>query len=172
MAEDRGVRKVRVGIVLGDQMNKTRVVGVEWSMPHPRYKRRVRRLTRFKAHDEQNTAKVGDRVLISETRPTSKEKRWRIVQVLERAETVDVRPEEVDATLLKELQAKTQGSTDANDLSGGDALEYLFDRNVIGARCLVGMIRNANACGLYGVDNQVEFDQAITPCINIHHEYR
>lgn len=111
MAIERGDRKTRIGIVLSDKMDKTRVVGVEWSMPHWLYKRRVRRLTKFKAHDEQNITKVGDRVLISETRPLSKDKRWRIVQVVEKAEVVDVKPEEVDATLLQELQAKMSTPT-------------------------------------------------------------
>jgi small subunit ribosomal protein S17 len=104
--DTRGTRKVRVGIVLSDKMDKTRVVGVEWKMPHWLYKRPVRRLTKFKAHDEENATRVGDRVMISETRPLSKDKRWRIVQVLEKAEVVDVAPEEVDTTLLAELTAK------------------------------------------------------------------
>ena len=120
MAEDRGARKTRVGIVLSDAMDKTRVVGVEWSMPHWLYKRRVRRLSRFKAHDEQNATKVGDRVMISETRPMSKDKRWRIVQVLEKAEIVDVRPEEVDATLLQELQAKAPSPTEGETTEPGE----------------------------------------------------
>ena len=106
MPKERGTRKTRIGVVLSDKMDKTRVVGVEWSMPHWLYKRRVRRITRFKAHDELNATKTGDRVLISETRPMSKDKRWRIVQAIEKAETVDVKPEEVDATLLLELAAR------------------------------------------------------------------
>lgn len=106
MTNERGTRKVRVGVVLSDKMDKTRVIGVEWSMPHWLYKRRVRRITKFKAHDEQNASKIGDRVMITETRPMSKDKRWRIVQVLEKAEVVDVAPEEVDTTLLQELSAR------------------------------------------------------------------
>ena len=115
MTREQGDRKTRIGIVLSDKMDKTRVIGVEWSMPHWLYKRRVRRLTKFKAHDEQNMAKIGDRVMISETRPISKEKRWRIVQVLEKAEVVEVMPEEVDATLLQELQAKMTGPAGGMD---------------------------------------------------------
>ena len=115
MTREQGDRKTRIGIVLSDKMDKTRVIGVEWSMPHWLYKRRVRRLTKFKAHDEQNMAKIGDRVMISETRPLSKEKRWRIVQVLEKAEVVEVMPEEVDATLLQELQAKMTGPAGGMD---------------------------------------------------------
>lgn len=111
MPNERGTRKTRIGIVLSDKMDKTRVVGVQWSMPHWLYKRRVRRITRFKAHDELNATKTGDRVMISETRPLSKDKRWRIVQVIEKAEIVDVQPQEVDASLLQELQARPAAGT-------------------------------------------------------------
>jgi len=112
MPSARGTRKTRIGIVMSDKMDKTRVVGVEWSMPHWLYKRRVRRITRFKAHDELNATTIGDRVLISETRPLSKDKRWRIVQVIERGEAVAVKPEEVDATLLQGLQARPAAETE------------------------------------------------------------
>ncbi len=77
--------KTRVGLVVSDKMNKTRVVVVERSFRHPQYERVVKRSTRFKAHDERNEAHVGDRVLIVETRPLSKDKRWRIKEILERA---------------------------------------------------------------------------------------
>ena len=77
--------KSRVGLVVSDKMNKTRVVVVERSFRHPQYERVVKRTTRFKAHDERNEAHVGDRVLIVETRPLSKDKRWRIKEILERA---------------------------------------------------------------------------------------
>jgi small subunit ribosomal protein S17 len=79
------VLKSRVGLVVSDKMNKTRVVVVERSFRHPQYERVVKRSTRFKAHDERNEAHVGDRVLIVETRPLSKDKRWRIKEILERA---------------------------------------------------------------------------------------
>jgi small subunit ribosomal protein S17 len=79
------VQKTRVGLVVSDKMNKTRVIVVERSFRHPRYERVVKRTTRFKAHDERNEAHVGDRVLIEETRPLSKDKRWRIKEILERA---------------------------------------------------------------------------------------
>jgi len=108
MTTERGKRKVRIGVVLSDRMDKTRVVGVEWSQVHPLYQRRVRRFTRFKVHDQANEARAGDRVRIVETRPLSKGKRWRIVEIIERAEAVEVRPEEVDTTLLKELEEKPE----------------------------------------------------------------
>lgn len=104
--QERGRRKTRVGVVISDKMNKTRVIGVEWSMPHRLYKRPVRRLSRFKAHDELNTSHIGDRVLISETRRLSKDKRWWIVEIVEKAEVVDVTPEEVGTTLLESLTAE------------------------------------------------------------------
>ena len=77
--------KTREGVVVSDKMTKTRVVIIERVYRHPRYERVVRRSKKLKAHDEGNTTKVGDRVLIEETRPLSKEKRWRIRQVLERS---------------------------------------------------------------------------------------
>jgi small subunit ribosomal protein S17 len=78
------VQKTRIGRVVSDKMNKTRVVTVERAFRHPRYQRVVKRTTRFKVHDEGNESHVGDRVLIIETRPLSKDKRWRIKEILER----------------------------------------------------------------------------------------
>ena len=77
-----GVKKTREGVVVSDKMTKTRVVLIERVFRHPRYERVITRSKRLKAHDEKNASKVGDRVLIEETRPLSKEKRWRILQVL------------------------------------------------------------------------------------------
>ena len=77
-----GVKKRREGVVVSDKMTKTRVVVIERVFRHPRYQRVITRSKRLKAHDERNASKVGDRVLIEETRPLSKEKRWRILQVL------------------------------------------------------------------------------------------
>ena len=77
--------KTRVGLVVSDKMSKTRVVVVERSFRHSQYERVIKRTSRFKAHDERNEAHVGDRVLIVETRPLSKDKRWRIKEILARA---------------------------------------------------------------------------------------
>ncbi|WP_062305146.1 30S ribosomal protein S17 [Alicyclobacillus sendaiensis] len=89
MAEnERNQRKVRVGKVVSDKMDKTIVVAVEERVMHPLYGKTVRRTKKFKAHDENNEAKVGDVVRIMETRPLSKEKRWRLVEIVERAEIV------------------------------------------------------------------------------------
>ena len=78
------MKKTREGVVVSDKMTKTRVVLIERVYRHPRYDRVVRRSKRLKAHDEANSTKVGDRVLIEETRPLSHDKRWRIRQVIER----------------------------------------------------------------------------------------
>ncbi len=80
--EKATVRKTRVGVVVSDKMNKTITVEVERRVPHPRFKKIVRKTSKFYAHDEQEQAKVGDRVLISETRPLSKLKRWNLEEVL------------------------------------------------------------------------------------------
>ena len=80
-----GERKTREGVVVSDAMQKTRVVKIERVYRHPQYQRVIRMSKKLKAHDEENTSHVGDRVLIEETRPMSKEKRWRIRQVLTKA---------------------------------------------------------------------------------------
>ncbi len=84
-AAERGRRKVRTGVVVSDAMDKTVVVRIASQMRHPMYGKTVRRTTRLKAHDDANDAHVGDTVRIVETRPLSKTKRWRVVQVVERA---------------------------------------------------------------------------------------
>jgi small subunit ribosomal protein S17 len=81
----RTARKTRVGVVVSDKMDKTVVVEIERRFPHPLYGKMVTRTKRLKAHDEENAAKKGDRVRISETRPLSKQKRWRVLEILERA---------------------------------------------------------------------------------------
>lgn len=80
-----GERKTREGVVVSDRMQKTRVVVIERVYRHPQYQRVIRRSKKLKAHDETNSSRVGDRVLIEETRPLSKEKRWRIREILSRA---------------------------------------------------------------------------------------
>ena len=85
MTEQRALRKVRTGKVVGDAMDKTVVVRVIDLKQHPLYRKVVRRATKFKVHDENNQCHVGDRVRIMETRPLSKQKRWRVVEVVEKA---------------------------------------------------------------------------------------
>jgi small subunit ribosomal protein S17 len=84
-ATKRGARKTRLGIVVSDKMEKTVVVAIERRFPHPLYGKMVTRTKRLKAHNEDNSAKTGDRVRIMETRPLSKDKRWRVVEIVERA---------------------------------------------------------------------------------------
>ncbi|BCJ37873.1 30S ribosomal protein S17 [Actinocatenispora thailandica] len=83
--EQRGRRKVREGLVVSDKMDKTVVVAVEDRVKHPLYGKVMRRTNKLKAHDEQNQCGVGDRVRLMETRPQSATKRWRIVEILEKA---------------------------------------------------------------------------------------
>ncbi len=81
----RHARKVRTGLVVSDKMQKTVVVAIERRVPHPVYGKMVTRTMHLKAHDEENAAKTGDTVRVMETRPLSKDKRWRVVEIVERA---------------------------------------------------------------------------------------
>ncbi len=81
----RNERKTREGIVVSDKMDKTVVVMTETMVLHPLYKKRVKSTKKYKAHDENNACKEGDKVLIMETRPLSKDKRWRVVEIIEKA---------------------------------------------------------------------------------------
>jgi len=78
-------RKTRVGKVISDKMDKTIVVAVENRVPHPLYKKIIKRTYKLKAHDENNECRVGDKVRVMETRPLSKDKRWRLVEIIEKA---------------------------------------------------------------------------------------
>ena len=84
-APQRGTRKTRMGRVVSDKMRKTVVVAIERRQPHPVYGKMVTRTRKVKAHDEENAAKTGDLVRIAETRPLSKDKRWRLLEIVERA---------------------------------------------------------------------------------------
>jgi small subunit ribosomal protein S17 len=84
-ATERNARKSRIGKVVSDKMQKTVVVAIDRRVQHPVYGKMVRKTTRLKAHDEENSAKTGDTVRIMETRPLSKDKRWRVVEIVERA---------------------------------------------------------------------------------------
>lgn len=82
---ERNLRKTRTGVVVSDKMDKTIVVAVKDNVKHPLYKKIMKRTVKFKAHDENNECGIGDRVLIMETRPLSKDKRWRLVKIVEKA---------------------------------------------------------------------------------------
>ncbi len=83
--EERNLRKTRVGMVVSDKMDKTIVVAVQDNVRHPLYGKIVKKTYKLKAHDEKNECKVGDRVKVMETRPLSKDKRWRLVSIVEKA---------------------------------------------------------------------------------------
>ncbi len=85
IVEERNLRKTRVGVVVSDKMEKTIVVAVKDNVKHPLYNKIVKRTYKLKAHDEANDAHIGDTVKVMETRPLSKDKRWRLVEVMERA---------------------------------------------------------------------------------------
>lgn len=82
---ERNLRKTRVGKVVSDKMDKTVVIAIQDSVKHPLYKKIIKRTVKFKAHDENNSCGIGDKVLIMETRPMSKDKRWRVVEIVEKA---------------------------------------------------------------------------------------
>lgn len=83
--EERNLRKTMIGTVVSDKMDKTIVVAVETSVAHPIYNKTVKRTYKLKAHDEENVCQIGDKVKVMETRPLSKDKRWRVVEVVEKA---------------------------------------------------------------------------------------
>jgi small subunit ribosomal protein S17 len=87
--------KTRLGQVVSDRMDKTVVVAVEISKRHPLYKKTIKRVVKYKAHNENNECRVGDKVRIVETRPLSRHKRWRVAEIITKGEVVEVKPEEV-----------------------------------------------------------------------------
>jgi small subunit ribosomal protein S17 len=89
-------RKTKFGRVVSDKMDKTVVVAVETSKRHPLYKKTIKRIVRYKAHDESNKCKVGDIVEVIETRPLSRQKRWRVAEIISRGEVVEVQPREIE----------------------------------------------------------------------------
>ena len=84
-AVERNLRKTRIGMVVSDKMDKTVVVAIQDNVKHPKYGKVIKRTVKFKAHDENNECAVGDKVSIMETRPLSKEKRWRVIEIIEKA---------------------------------------------------------------------------------------
>ncbi len=83
--EQRGLRKTRVGIVVSDKMDKTITIAIERKVPHPIYRKYFKKTTKLMAHDEKSECRVGDKVKVMETRPLSKSKRWRLVEIVEKA---------------------------------------------------------------------------------------
>jgi small subunit ribosomal protein S17 len=100
-----GGRKVREGTVVSDKMTQTVVVAVHSAIRHPLYKKTIRRVRKYMAHDEDQKAKIGDRVRIVEAAPISKHKRWRVAEVLSHGDVPELAPEAIDATLVEDLAA-------------------------------------------------------------------
>jgi len=88
-------KKVRIGHVIGVKMDKTVVVAIETLKRHPLYGKTIKKVAKYKVHDENNTCKLGDKVKIIETRPLSKEKRWRVSEIITRKEVAEVKPQEI-----------------------------------------------------------------------------
>ena len=128
-------RKVRIGRVVSDKMDKTVIVAYGWSTPHPIYEKAMRRETRFMTHDPENQAKLGDVVRIVESRPISKTKRWRLAEILSSREIAELQPEEIQVdesvvsaaatSAIDQAEAAESASTtpDAESTSGGDLEE-------------------------------------------------
>jgi len=89
-------RKIKIGKVVSDKMDKTVVVSVEWLQPHRVYKKNVRKWSRFKVHDGSNECRLGDTVRIIETKPTSKTKRWKVEEILQKGDVAELQPSEIN----------------------------------------------------------------------------
>ena len=114
----RARQKVRVGRVVSGSMDKTVVVAVEWQQRHILYKKSIRRITKFYAHDADNRCQKGDLVRIQETRPLSRMKRWRVLGILERREVEDVRPVELGEGILTEELGEEAGTEEGTPGEG------------------------------------------------------
>ena len=102
--EERNLRKTRVGVVVSDKMDKTIVVAVRDNVRHPLYNKIVKKTYKLKAHDEKNDAKIGDTVRVMETRPLSKDKRWRLVEIMERPGGVVKKGDVVKAVVVRSVK--------------------------------------------------------------------
>jgi len=91
-------RKTRIGNVVSDKMDKTVVVAVGVTRRHPLYKKNIRRIVKFKAHDKNNQCRIGDKVRIIETAPLSKDKRWRVAEIITKGQMAEIKPEEITET--------------------------------------------------------------------------
>ena len=112
MSKER--RKNRTGRVVSDKMDKTVVVAVQWSQRNRLYGKAQRRITKFYAHDKANECSLGDLVRIEETRPISRKKNWRVIDIIERREVAEVQPMELDRSVM-EAQMRGQASTETDD---------------------------------------------------------
>ncbi len=123
-----GSRKVRVGEVIGAKMDKTVVVAVRWQQRNIVYKKPRRRITKLYAHDNENQCRLGDVVRIEETRPLSRTKRWRLLEIVERREVAEIKPVELDEGILtEEAEAAAQDEADLDNGAPVDELEETSD---------------------------------------------
>jgi small subunit ribosomal protein S17 len=120
-------RKFRLGQVVSDKMDKTVVVAVETPKRHRLYKKTMKRVVRYKAHDEKNKCRTGDKVMIVETRPFSREKRWRVAEIIAKAEVVEISPEEITredlAKVLPEKKPKEEPEVKAEQETKAEVAE-------------------------------------------------
>ena len=117
--------RILQGVVVSDKMDKTVVVNVARRKQHPLYRKVINRSRRFKAHDAENECNIGDIVRILETRPISKDKRWRVIEILERGDVAELSPEEIGRTLEEEVQASptAAAAAEAEEEAGDSAGE-------------------------------------------------
>jgi len=111
------LRKIRIGKVISTKMENTAVVSYQWKLTHPIYKKKVRKTTKFYAHDNQNSCRIGDTVKIEEVRPISKQKRWRVLEILARKEVVELKPIDIDESPSSETVSDPT-NVEAEPLSG------------------------------------------------------
>jgi len=109
-------RKIRHGQVVSDRMDKTVVVAVESPKRHPLYKKTIKRVVKYKAHDEKNECRVGDKVRIVETRPLSREKRWRVAEIITRGEVVEISPEEITREEVAEVKPEKKAKEEVAEV--------------------------------------------------------
>jgi small subunit ribosomal protein S17 len=126
MAEETK-RKVRLGQVVSNRMDKTVVVEVSGPKRHPLYKKIIRRVVKYKVHDEKNECQIGDKVKIIETRPLSREKRWRVAEIIAKGEVVEVSPEEITREdlekVIPEKKAKEKAEAETEEESKEEKTE-------------------------------------------------
>ena len=130
--EERNLRKTRIGIVVSDKMDKTITVAIQDNVRHPLYNKIVKKTYKLKAHDENNECKIGDKVKVMETRPLSKDKRWRLVEIMERAKYL----KEATSMVQQESRLKVADNTGAKELlvirvMGGSTRRYANIGDVI-----------------------------------------
>ena len=113
--------RILQGVVVSDKMDKTVVVNVARRKQHPLYRKVINRSRRFKAHDAANECNVGDVVRILETRPISRDKRWRVIEILERGDVAEVSPEDIGRTLEEEVQAAPASAAAATETPDAEA---------------------------------------------------